>query len=177
MVVTLIGYRATGKSTVGQLLASRLGWDFVDTDDQIVSVSGKSIAEIFREDGEPHFRELERQQLQRELSREHAVISSGGGAILNEQTRQLMRESGPVVWLSASVETIVERLKEDAASTGSRPSLTGEGLVEEVESVLRSRLPLYSEAASFVIETDERTVDEIVDEIMSQLGPESGGAS
>ncbi|MEW4490793.1 shikimate kinase AroL [Thalassoglobus sp. JC818] len=177
MVVTLIGYRATGKSTVGRLLASRLGWEFVDTDEQIVNVAGKSIAEIFRDDGEQDFRELERRQLQQELSRERVVISSGGGAILSPQTRRLMQESGPVVWLTAKVETIVQRLNEDSASTGSRPSLTGRGLVEEVESVLQTRFPLYSEAASFQIETDAQTAEQIVDEIMSHLGVENGGAA
>lgn len=173
MVITLIGYRGTGKSTVGSQLASRLNWDFVDTDLEIERTAGKSIAEIFAEDGEPRFRDLERDELQRQLAGNHVVVSVGGGAILDDQSRQNMAAAGPVVWLQATVETIVERLQEDETTATSRPSLTGGGIFAEVSEVLLQREPLYAEAASLTISTNHRNIDSIVDEILTQI-PETG---
>ena len=169
MVITLVGYRGTGKSSVGVQLASRLEWDVVDTDQEIERTAGKSIAEIFENDGEPHFRDLERDELQRQLVRENVVVSAGGGAILDGDSRHRMSDAGPVVWLQASVETIVERLQSDVSTASSRPSLTGSGIFDEVSDVLQQREPLYAEAASLSVSTDNRSVDSIVDEILTQL--------
>ncbi len=169
MVITLIGYRGTGKSTVGVQLAARLDWDFVDTDQEIEHTAGKSIAEIFAKDGESRFRDLERNELQRQLARENVIISAGGGAILDDQSRQRMSAAGPVVWLQASVETIVKRLQSDASTASSRPSLTDGGIFDEVSDVLLQREPLYAEAASLMISTNHRDIDSIVDEIITQL--------
>lgn len=174
MVISLIGYRATGKTTVGQQLAARLGWDFVDIDREIEQTAGKSIAAIFAEDGELRFRELEREELSRQLSRNSVVVSPGGGAILDEQSRERLRQAGPVIWLQAQVETIVRRLQQDATTTSSRPSLTGQGIVEEVASVLSQRSPLYTETASLMVDTEDRSITAIVDEIVSRV-PAIGG--
>jgi len=169
MVITLIGYRGTGKSTVGEQLASRLDWGFVDTDQEIERTARKSIAEIFAEDGEPRFRDLERDELQRQLARENVVVSAGGGAILDDQSRQRMSAAGPVVWLQATVETIMERLQTDESTTNRRPSLTSSGIFDEVSDVLQQREPLYAEAASLIVSTNHRDIDSIVDEIVTQL--------
>lgn len=173
MVISLIGYRGTGKSTVGEQLANRLNWEFVDTDSEIERNAGKSIAAIFLEDGEPRFRELERNELGRQLNRERLVLSTGGGAILDDESRLGMSAAGPVVWLQASVEVIVDRLRSDDSTTANRPALTEDGIYEEVATVLSQREQLYAEAASLIIDTDQRGIDSIVDEIIAQL-PDSG---
>lgn len=169
MVVTLIGYRATGKSAVGRALAARLGWDFADSDAEIIRSAGKSISEIFSEDGEPVFRNLERTTLAELLERERLVVASGGGAIENPETRTRMHLAGPVIWLQASVDTIVERLQSDAGSAGNRPSLTGREICQEVAEVLGRREPLYGEIATLSISTDHLSIDAIVEQLLSQL--------
>ena len=166
MAITLIGYRATGKSTVGRELATRLGWDFVDTDREIERVAGKSISAIFFEEGEPAFRHLEREQIELALTQPQSVVSSGGGAVLNVESRLNMKESGPVIWLKAEVETIVNRLLADQSSEESRPSLTGGGMLAEVAQVLKDREPIYAEIATVSIDTDNRTTAEIVNAIL-----------
>lgn len=169
MVITLIGYRGSGKTTVGGQLAARLGWECVDSDTLIETQAGKSIAAIFSEDGEPRFRDLERNVLADLLTRDHLIVSSGGGAILDGSTRQRMQESGPVIWLQASPETLAERISADAGSAHHRPALSGSDAVSEVTSVLAQRTILYSETCSIKINTEHRTVTDIVDEIVSQL--------
>lgn len=170
MVITLIGYRGTGKSSVGEQLASRLSWEYVDTDREIERRSGKSIAEIFSESGEPYFRDLESDELQRQLEKSDLVISAGGGAILADDSRRRMVHAGPVIWLQASVETIVDRLRSDESTESSRPSLTGDDIYAEVATVLEEREAKYAEPASLIINTDHREIASIVDEIVAQLG-------
>lgn len=172
MVITLIGYRGTGKSTVAAQLAARLDWEIVDSDAEIELRAGKSIKEIFSEDGEPHFRDLERGVLSELLHRDHIVISAGGGAILDDLTRQQMKQAGTVVWLQASVATIEERIGGDPSSTSRRPALQGGDAQSEVATVLAQREPLYAEASTLIISTDNREITSIVDEIVSQLPAE-----
>lgn len=169
MVITLIGYRGTGKSTVGKELAQRLSWDFVDTDQEIERRAGKTIASIFSEDGEPSFRALEREELSRQLSRDRLIISAGGGAILDQSSRQKMAAAGPVVWLQASVEVIVERLRSDQSTAANRPALTQEGIYAEIATVLGRREQYYSEAASIILNTDGSSIANIVDDIVAQI--------
>lgn len=169
MTITIIGYRGTGKTTVGAELARRLGWDYVDMDPEIERQSGKSIAAIFNEDGEPHFRDLESSELSRQLSREQLVLSPGGGAILRDDNRSLIQKSGPVVWLTADVETIAARVKTDPTSSARRPALTGLDFLSEIQQVLAQRQPLYAEIATITVRTDHRTPASIVDEIVTLL--------
>src|ERR1700748_2887932 len=110
MFITLIGYRGTGKSTLAPRLAARLNFQWVDADVELENCTGRSIREIFATDGEPEFRRIERQVLVDLLKRDRLVLAAGGGAILNETTRQDFRHAGPVVWLQASVETISRRI-------------------------------------------------------------------
>jgi len=169
MTITLIGYRGTGKTTVGLALAERLGWNFVDLDPGIEQQAGISIAEIFQQHGEPFFRHLESNALLQALSGDRSVISPGGGSILDPANRSAMKAAGPVVWLAASVETISERLSHDPSTQQSRPSLTGGNVITEIQDVLNQRLPFYEEAATLVISTDNRSPAAIVDEIVQQL--------
>src|SRR5258707_9539355 len=109
MLITLIGYRGTGKSTLAPRLASKLNFDWVDADVELENSTGRSIREIFATDGEAEFRRLERELIVQLLKRDRLIIAAGGGAILNEATRSDLHNAGPVVWLQASVETIARR--------------------------------------------------------------------
>ncbi len=169
MIVTLIGYRGTGKSTVAQQLAARLNWECCDSDKIIEARTGTSIADIFAEDGEPHFRHLERVVLDELLQRENVVVSAGGGAVLDEVTRHAMSEAGPVVWLKASPQTILERINSDPNSAKTRPALTDADPLDEIKAKLLERNHYYGSIAALIVDTDERNVTSIVDEIVAQL--------
>ena len=168
--IVLIGYRATGKTTIASELASRWGFDWVDVDVAIEERACKSIARIFREDGERAFRELEAELVAEFLTAPGPlVVATGGGAPLREDTRRIMRERGVVVWLTASVDTIARRMSGDASTSSRRPSLTGAtSPVAEISTVLASREPIYRSAADVTVDTDGKTVDEIVEEILDQ---------
>lgn len=169
MIVSLIGYRATGKTTVGMLLAERLGWSCVDTDQRIQQLAGKSVRQIFEVDGEASFRDWETRVIE-DLTRRHKlVLALGGGAILREQNRRAIQVAGPVVWLSASAEEIRARLAADPETFRQRPSLTGAAPWDEVDAVLAVRLPLYEATADFVVHTEGRPPRQIVEEILGHL--------
>lgn len=148
MTITLTGYRGTGKSSVAPLLADRLGWSWIDADAEIERRAGQSIRDIFAAGGEPEFRRQERAVMVDLLSRDRLVIASGGGAILNEQTRRDMRAAGPVVWLQAQVDTILARMGTDETTASRRPALTDHDPRAEVQQLLAIRHPLYEAAGN-----------------------------
>lgn len=169
--IFLTGYRATGKSAVGRLLASRLGRPFLDMDRLIEERQGCTIKELVAARGWPHFREEERKLLAELAGRAGLVVATGGGAILHRQAWAALRASGLVVWLTADRETICRRLAADAATEGQRPSLTGRDIEEEVAGVLAERTPLYREGSDLAIDTACRSPEEIVREIEAALEP------
>jgi shikimate kinase len=150
----LVGYRGTGKSTVGRLLADELGWGFVDCDDLIESAAGMSIAEIFAMEGEAGFRDRESAILNQLATRERLVIATGGGAVQRAVNRNLLCTSGFVAWLTASPETIWARLQRDPATGTRRPNLTPAGGLEEVRALLAARELLYRSIAHFTADSD-----------------------
>lgn len=176
MPVTLIGYRGCGKSTVGPLLAERLGWAFVDADERIETRAGRSIREIFAADGEGEFRRLEREVMAELLQRTRIVIAAGGGAILDEDTRADLRRSGPVVWLRVDVATLLDRINADPSTVSRRPDLTQTGGREEIERLLEQRTPLYAAAATFTVDAGTAEPAELVEQILAGIGPELEGA-
>jgi len=176
MVITLIGYRGSGKSSVGAALAARLGWSCVDADAVLEERAGRTIREIFASDGEPFFRALECDVLADLLAGDKQVIAAGGGAILNAESRRRMREAGPVVWLKASPELLARRIAGDPTTTERRPNLTSLGTLAEVAEVLEKREPLYRETASLVIETDSLDIAQIVDRILRSIPFSPSGA-
>jgi shikimate kinase len=172
MNIVLIGYRGTGKSTVGKVLAQRLMLELVSTDDEIVRRAHLSIPDIVSRDGWEHFRDLESQVCRDLAGKDQLVIDTGGGAILRPQNVQVLRDNGQVIWLTASVLTIVSRIE-----TGTnRPSLTGtKSFTQEVEEVLLAREPRYAAAAHHIISTEEQTVEEVVQAVLRAVGNRSNG--
>ena len=178
MVVTLIGARGSGKTTVATPLAARLGYRQVDADDEIEQRAGRSISEIFATDGEGEFRRLEREVIADLLAGDELVLAAGGGAILDAATRTAMRAAGPVIWLTAPVEELARRIAEDASTAGRRPNLTaaGGGLAE-IEQVLRQREDLYRQCAHLECSTRGREPDEIAAALCDDLKPWLSGTA
>jgi shikimate kinase len=166
MNVVLIGYRGTGKSTVGKMVAARLGRTMISTDAEIVKRAGRSIPEIVAQQGWDYFRDLESQVCRDLAEGDGLVIDTGGGAILRSENVQRLKQYGILFWLTASVETITKRIGRDTQ----RPSLTGtKSFADEVQDVLRERTPKYEAAADHVIATDGRSLVQIADEILARL--------
>ena len=169
MVISFVGYRATGKTTVAMLLAERLVWRGMDTDAEIQRLAGQSIRAIFANQGEAKFRDYESQVIHKLTRRHKVVLSLGGGAVMREQNRQALAVAGPVIWLAASAETICCRLENDPNTQHQRPSLTGRAPDEEVRQVLKQRIPIYSAIADLTVQTDALTPSQIVDRVMADL--------
>jgi len=162
--VILTGYRATGKTTIGKLLASQLGFNFIDTDQEIESGYGAPISQIVASHGWDYFRKLEKELLESLVHTENQVIATGGGAIMHQDAWQKLRESSLVVWLTADIKTICRRLASHSATSTQRPSLTGMDIFEEVETVLLERHPLYEDGSDIKIQS-EKPLNEVTDEI------------
>jgi len=166
MNVVLIGYRGTGKSTVGRVVATRLGRPIVSTDKEIIRRAGSSISDIVAAHGWDYFRDLESAVCQELAEQNNLVIDTGGGAILRQQNVDVLKRNGRLIWLTASVETIAARIGGDTQ----RPSLTGtKSHVEEIRDVLTERTPKYQAAADLTIATDGSSVDELATTILKQL--------
>jgi shikimate kinase len=147
MSIFLIGYRGSGKSTVGRKLADQLWQPFVDTDDVIVKKAGKTIGEIFQQDGEQRFRDLETQAVREVCQLQEHVISLGGGSLMRPENRQAIKESGgKLVYLKCDPEELAKRIAADPQTGETRPALTGYGGgVEEIRQLLADREPIYRE--------------------------------
>ncbi|WP_141704135.1 shikimate kinase [Planobispora rosea] len=160
----LIGAPGSGKTTVGRLLAERLGVAFRDTDTDVETVAGKPVSDIFVEDGEERFRELEAEAVRRALAEHDGVLSLGGGAILAETTRELLA-GHPVVYLEVGLSQAVARV-----GLGSARPLLVLNPRSQLKKLMDARRPIYEELSTVKITTDERGPDEVVDEIVKELG-------
>lgn len=164
----LTGYRGTGKSTVAQILARRLSLPLWDVDREIESRSGTTIKSIFASEGELVFRQIEAEAVRDLASKEQAVIALGGGVILRDENRQVIRQNGLCVWLTASPETLAARIQGDAGSRENRPALTSaESIIDEVRTVLNDRIRYYTEAADIECSTESRTPQAVSNQIAS----------
>ncbi|GAA1362265.1 shikimate kinase [Streptomyces beijiangensis] len=162
-LVVLVGPMGVGKSTVGALLAERLGAVYRDTDADIVAAQGREIAEIFVDDGEPHFRELERLAVLDAITGHDGVLALGGGAILDERTRALLA-GHPVVYLSMDVDEAVKRTGLNTA----RPLLAVNPR-RQWRELMDARRSLYAEVARAQVATDERTPEEVAQAVLDAL--------
>lgn len=166
----LIGYRGVGKSTLAPLLALRCGWTAVEMDDRIQEREHTTIAEIFASKGEEGFRNLETQMLREVAGKKNQVVSTGGGIILREDNRYLMRATGAVVWLQASPETIALRLAQDTSKQAAqRPALTSLSMNEEIAKLVKERSVLYGATSHFSVDTETHKLNEIVELILKNL--------
>ena len=167
-LVFLIGPRGSGKSTVAQLLAARLGWKWLDADAELERRWGRSIRDIFMADGEAAFRDMENAVLADLCQLREHVIATGGGVVVRPENRERLRSSGRVVWLTAQPATLAARLQEDATTTERRPALTGTGTpssLREISAVLALREPLYRSCADVVATTEGRAPEIIAEEL------------
>jgi shikimate kinase len=165
-LIVLVGLMAAGKSTVGKLLAEKVGWRFIDLDEEIVREAGTSIAEIFRTAGEPAFRAMERRLTAALHSVAPAVLAPGGGWITNPGVLDALPAGARLVWLRVSPEEAVRR----ALATGEeRPLLAGPDPLGAARSLLSAREPLYA-AADLIVDVEGRTPADIVQEITDSLG-------
>jgi len=163
--ILLTGFRATGKSLVGRLLADRLALDFLDTDALLCHRIGCSVADFVAEQGWDRFREQEKHVLKDLCRRSGVVIATGGGAVLHKQEWEALRSRSAGIWLQADGQTIQHRLAADVLSEQQRPSLTGMEPALEIEAMLSERIPLYLQGSDFAVRTDGRSPGELVEEI------------
>ena len=163
----LIGYRATGKTTLARMLGERLHLDTVDTDPLVEQKAGWTITEIFAKLGEQAFRDYESQVIAELLRGQPLVIATGGGLPVRPANRELLKRAGRIVWLKASPETILRRMSGDPATARMRPQLTSLPPLAEIAHVLNERTPIYHETADLEVDTDEVTLPELADRIVN----------
>jgi shikimate kinase len=165
--IVLVGMMGAGKSSIGRRLAARLGIPFVDADSEIESAAGMTIPEIFDKHGEPYFRAGEARVIARLLDNGPQVLATGGGAVMDQRTRDLIRIKGVSVWLKADLDVLMKRTKR----RNDRP------LAEKIKDLLPMREPVYAQSDIVVQSRDEphdTIVDEIIDKIPEHLAIESG---
>jgi shikimate kinase len=169
MNIFLIGFRCSGKTSVGRSLAMRLGRPFLDADSELVKEQELNISEIVNKQGWNVFREIESDIIKRFCELDDHVVATGGGAVLNELNVKLMKRSGKLVWLKAKPETIKERILQDKKTKDFRPPLTSKGSVDEVQETLQNRNPFYEKAMDFDVDTDNIGIDEVCNIIIKKL--------
>ena len=156
--IVLVGMMGAGKSSIGRRLAARLGIPFIDADAEIESAAGMTIPEIFDKHGEPYFRAGEARVIARLLDNGPQVLATGGGSLMDAQTRALIGEKGVSIWLKADIDVLLKRTKR----RNDRP------LAEKIRDLLPIREPLYAQA-NIVVQSRDEPHENIVDEIMAQL--------
>lgn len=168
-LIILIGYRGVGKTTLGKRLADSMGFDFIDTDNEICRDEDLTVANIIKEVGWKGFRQKERVLLTTLSSLKNTVVSTGGGAILHQQEWQELKKFSIIFWLTADKGIIIDRLARDSASEAQRPALTDSDNEDEVEKILKIREPLYRKTAHYQIDTAKQNIDEAVLEMREFL--------
>lgn len=163
--IFLIGFMGSGKSTIARELSKQLGVAQVEMDEMIVEEQGMPITEIFEKYGEEHFRDIETELVCRLQEKDGVVVSCGGGAVLREENRRIMKQSGCIVLLMAKPETILARVKHST----NRPVLNGHMNVEYITELMERRRSCYEDAADVRVETDGKRIGEICEEILSNM--------
>lgn len=165
----LIGMMGAGKTTIGELVAERLGMAYIDNDLQVEHVTGRTVAEIWRDEGEDAFRRHESAALRAAIqSPAPSVIAVAGGAVLDPANRKHIESAGTVVWLRAEVETLARQVRND--DDGHRPLLDGPiGLEDVLTRVQEERRPIYTELADVIVDVDDLTVEEVRERVLTAL--------
>lgn len=162
--IVLIGMMGSGKTALGRQLALRLNLPFIDSDSEIEKATGMKIAHIFEEQGEAAFRNIERVKIAKLLAAEPCVLSTGGGAILSQETRQLIAQTSIAIWLKARLETLLTRLSKDK----SRPLLKTDDPATRLQQLLETRTPFYA-SAPIHIDTDVKNFEETVEAMLQAV--------
>jgi shikimate kinase len=170
MNIYLIGYRCTGKTTVGRHLSEKIRRPFIDTDSEVVARHHMPISDIVHQYGWDTFRDTECKVIRWVCGLDRHIVATGGGAVLNSENVTEMKRSGLVIWLKAATETIKKRLIADTHTDALRPSLLNKGSTEEIAEVLLQRTSYYETAKDFSVETDNRTVEDVSRLIIASLG-------
>lgn len=169
MNIVLIGMRGSGKTTIGKLLAKRLGKQFIEMDELIVQRLGQSIPEIVQRYGWQKFRDVEEEITREVAGWDNVVNATGGGVVTREENIRELKQKGKLVWLKANTDTLLRRIGNDQ----SRPSLTGKSPREDMEAVLAERSPIYQRVADFIVDTEGKMPEEIA-EAIANLYTEQG---
>jgi shikimate kinase len=172
--LVLIGYRATGKTSVGARLAQILGRPFADLDEVLVAEAGQTIAEIVAQGGWEEFRRREKELVARFCAPRGQVLATGGGVVLDWDNIKALRQHGIIIWLIAAPATIQARLAKDQPRDSNRPSLTGSDTIKEVTEVLQARQHLYLAAAQIIIDTTDLAISQVVEKILAALAAPEG---
>lgn len=162
--IILTGFMGVGKTSVGTRLAKDLGFTFVDTDELIEADQKMTITGIFSTFGEPYFRDVETRIIKQVLENENQVVSTGGGAVIRDGNRKAFKENGVTICLTAHPESIHDRIKHETH----RPLLQGEDPLAKIRELLDAREQFYRQA-DFVIDTSERFVDDVINEIKEKV--------
>jgi shikimate kinase len=170
MNIVLVGLRGSGKTSVGRILADRLGWPFLDTDAEVEREAGRSIRDIFEEDGENRFRDIEERVVRRVSERDGTVIATGGGVVLRSANVEALRKNGFVAHLDAPPETLVERIAGDSSTPSRRPPLLpGNDDATEMRRLAEARAPLYAAARDMVLDTSRLSPEEAAEAILKEM--------
>ena len=164
----LIGYRCSGKTTVGRIVAERLELRFFDTDKLVEAKAKMPITRIFEEEGEGEFRRIESEVIEEICGGDGKVIAVGGGGVVRQKNVSHLRKKGRLFFLQVSPEEVRNRLEKDPQAAASRPALTRNDVFEEAREMISRRERFYREAADFIIEANRRTPEEIAEEIISK---------
>jgi len=167
--VSLIGFMGAGKSLIGKELAKRLNWKYVDIDDLIESKAGKTIPDIFRGEGEDSFRQIESQILKEIIKKNHFVISCGGGIVLKNENRIILKENSLCIWLFSTIEKSLNRIKK-----GSRPLLETENPLRVAQRIFDKRKGLYTQTADIIVNSENKSVKNIVEKIYEEISKTFG---
>ncbi|MGC2423290.1 MAG: shikimate kinase [Nitrospirota bacterium] len=159
--ITLVGFMGTGKTTVGRILAKKLGYRFIDVDEEIEREQGVSITHIFSKMGEPYFRQLERGLIKTLSLREGLIISAGGGAVVDENNVEAMKQGGALVCLTARPDEIMKRV----GNSSNRPLLQVPDPMAKIMELMGKREPFYSKA-DFMVDTTTMTPEEVAGEVI-----------
>jgi shikimate kinase len=172
MNIVLIGYRCSGKTAVGEILANELGRDFLDTDALIEDRAGCSIEALISTRGWDYFREIEKGIVKEVSMRDNLVIATGGGVVMDEENVKNMKQSAWIVWLNGRPEILKERMGKEQRSGKRRPTLTGADPLVEIEEVLSTRKPLYEQAGDVTIDTSSLSTWEAAALIIKHISEE-----
>ena len=175
MNIVLIGYRCTGKTHVGRLLAGELQMAFLDTDQLIEEKTGMPISEGVSQMGWQKFRGVEKDVVATAAQRGNRVIATGGGVVMDPDNLSTLKKNGWLVWLVAATDTIRQRMSLAQAGGNVRPALSGTDPLAEIETVLRERMPLYDLASDFRVQTDGRSPEAVARAIVTVLPPNLAG--